>query len=305
MSLPVPLAYAASHATQAAQVFRFPARPSCPRINSPSNEATFHPGDPVSVNIETNRDDLDHSIELIDAGGGVVDGPVTIPAGSTSGSLNIPSVPNESKEFFVRVFVATGGHFEHRVLITTRVPLTVEVVQLSGEAPGTHVAPQTVTLEARPAGGATPYNYQWRLNGADIGGATGQQLTHTMADPGGYGFTVNVTESGFDEEVESDEVAYTLVGPFEIVSVRKDPDGDVPTGTLVTFFARFAGGLIPYHHRLVIDGEDINDSTSSTAEVEVGSHTFNFEGTFEGELSAGDTLSPDATLPVSVTVTPP
>ena len=306
MSLSGTVAYAASKATQATRVFRFPARPSCPRINGPSNGATFLPGDPVSVTIETNRDDLDHSIELIDAAGGaVVDGPVTIPAGSTSGTLNIPSVPNQSKQFFVRVFVATGGHFEHRVLISTRVPLTVVVVVAAGPMEGTHVSPQTVTLEAQPAGGATPYAFQWQENGADIGGATGQQLTHTMTTPGEYQLTVVVTEDGFGDIVESDALVYTIAGPFEIVSVRLDPGDTVTEGTLVTFFATFAGGIPPYNYRLVIDGEDINDSTSSTAEVTIGTHTFNFAGTFPGELTAQDALAQNDSEPLSVTVTPP
>ena len=305
MSLPGTLAYAAPQTTQAAQAFRFPARPSCPRINSPGNDSTFLPGDLVTVTIETNRDDLDHTIELIDAAGGaVVGGPTTIPAGSTSGSLSIPSLPNESKEFYVRVYVAAGGHFEHRVLINTRVELTVVVTTVAGPMAGTHVAPQTVTLEAQPAGGAPPYIYQWRQNGVGIGGATGQQLTTTMTAPGEYRFTVNVTESGFGDEVESDEVVYTIAPPFEIASFRRDPAGDVPAGTLVTFFATFAGGLTPYHYRLVVDGEDINDSTSSTAEVTIGTHTFNFEGTFTGELTAEDHLGQDDSEPVSVTVTP-
>jgi hypothetical protein len=52
----------------------------------------------------------------------------------------------------------------------------------------------------------------------------------------------------------------------------------------------------------VIDGEDINDSTSLT-EKEIGSHTFNFVGAFDGELTAQDDIGQNDSEPVSVTVT--
>jgi hypothetical protein len=278
MSLPGTLAYAAPRTTQAAREFRFPARPSCPRINNPANDTTFSPGDPVSVTIETNRGDLDHSVELIDAASGaVVDFPVTIPAGSDTGTLNIPSVPNESKEFFVRVYVATGGHFEHRVLINTRAPLTVSVVTAAGPAAGTYAPPQTVTLEAPPAGGATPYDDQWRLNGADVGGETGQQLTTTMSAEGEYRFTVHVTESGFGDEVESGEVVYDIRLPFAVAEYRRGPDTDpMPADTEVVFVARFEGGRPPYGWAFQPEtgAPTQTGSTTSTTEVEVGRVTY-------------------------------
>lgn len=130
-------------------------------------------------------------------------------------------------------------------------------------APGTLYEGQTLTLSVSSVG-ATPISYQWRVNGANISGATSATLTKSnvkASDAGSY----DVVVTNLNGNVTSAAVSVQIVAGPPILVASPTATSVFPGGTVN--FTSDAVGSSPITFQWFKDGVAIAGATSKTLSI--------------------------------------
>ena len=115
------------------------------------------------------------------------------------------------------------------------------------------------------SGGLPPLNYQWRLGGGNIDGATNTDLTLgllSLDDAGGYDCVI--TDSGVDSVTSN----LATLGIADHLTITSQPRGEnLLLGAPYTLFVENDGGYLPLTYRWIKDETDITLATKSSYEI--------------------------------------
>ncbi|MBI2929054.1 MAG: immunoglobulin domain-containing protein [Verrucomicrobia bacterium] len=186
-------------------------------------------------------------------------------------------------------------------MITAKATITILPGAASPPAITTQPTSQTVNAGANvtflvAATGTDPLSYQWKKDGADVGGATSATLTRnsvTASDAGSY----TVVVSNLAGSATSSAATLTVNVP---PSITTQPAGQtVNAGANVTFTVA-AAGTAPLSYQWRKDGADLAGATSAT--LARNSVTASDAGSYTVVVSnvAGSATSSAATLTVNV-----
>ena len=198
--------------------------------------------------------------------------------------------------------------------ITTNLTLTIIAGGVSGgTAPSFTTQPtsQTVTAGANvnfnvTASGTAPLSYQWRLNGANISGATSATLALTSVTVGqsGGSYTCFVTNSAGNA---TSSAATLTVNPAIIApAITTQPTSQAVTAGANVNFTVTASGTAPLSYQWRLNGANISGATSATlalTSVTVGQSGGSY--TCFVTNSAGNATSSAATLTVNPAIIAP
>ncbi len=137
---------------------------------------------------------------------------------------------------------------------------------VSGAAPVIFIQPQSREVNPGssvsfgvPAGGAMPLSYQWRLNSADIPGATGSSYTRTNVQAGDLGsYSVVITNAA--GSVSSSGALLTFARPPLITA---QPQPQVVRAGQSAAFSVTATGTMPLHYQWRWNGANLPGATAS------------------------------------------
>ncbi|HWW75237.1 MAG TPA: immunoglobulin domain-containing protein, partial [Pyrinomonadaceae bacterium] len=180
-------------------------------------------------------------------------------AGATSSSLTLPNVQDgDAGSYSVVVSNAAGSATSGGAALTVITPPTITTQPAGQSAPvGSNVS-FTVA-----AGGTSPFNYQWKKNGADIAGANSDTLSlSNVRDADAATYTVVVSNAA--GSATSGGAALTVITPPSI-SLQPEPQ-TVNAGATANFFVS-AGGTAPLGYQWQKDGGDIPGATSPSLAV--------------------------------------
>jgi len=154
------------------------------------------------------------------------------------------------------------------------------------------------------ASGTAPLSYQWRLNGANISGATSSSLTLTAvtsANAGSYTAVVSNSAGSATSAAATLTVTSTVTAP----TITTQPVSQtVPAGATVTFTVG-ATGTAPLNYQWRLNGANIPGATSSSLALTAVTSANAGSYTAVVSNSAGSATSTAATLTVTSTVTAP
>ncbi len=159
------------------------------------------------------------------------------------------------------------------------------------------VAPGGTATFTVAASGTAPLVYQWRLNGADIAGATSATLTLTNVQAANLG-TYSVVVSNAVGSATSANVSLTLTAAVAPTIVVQPTSQTTVAGTAVSFSV-VASGTAPLVYQWRKDEVPINGATGATLTLnnpqsgDAGLYTVNITN------SAGTIVSTGATLTVT------
>jgi hypothetical protein len=146
--------------------------------------------------------------------------------------------------------------------------LTITIQYESGQALSVTILPSSATLyvgqsqlfTSSVTGGASPYTYQWYLNGAPVSCATKPTWTFTPTSAGSYTVYVKVTDSA-GMHATSNTATVTV---NRRLSVSISPSYvDMRVGESKLFTSTVSGGTSPYSYQWYINGIPVSGATSS------------------------------------------
>jgi outer membrane protein assembly factor BamB len=120
---------------------------------------------------------------------------------------------------------------------------------------------QSQLFTSNVSGGATPYSYQWYLDGTPATGATGPTWIFAPASFGSYTVYVNVTDA-LGAVATSGTVPVTVNGPLSISIAPSSVTMDV--GQQKLFTSTVSGGTSPFSYQWYSNGTAVPGATSST-----------------------------------------
>jgi YVTN family beta-propeller protein len=120
---------------------------------------------------------------------------------------------------------------------------------------------QSKTFTSTVSGGASPYSYQWYLNGSAVGGATGSSYTFTPSSRGHYNVYLNVTDSA-NAKARSNTATATVNSALSVTT--SPPSVTIGVGHSETFNASVSGGASPYSYQWYLNGSLVSGATSSS-----------------------------------------
>ncbi len=130
-------------------------------------------------------------------------------SGTASNSLSISNVLTSDAGTYILVVTNLFGSITCTAAVAVVVPPAITLQPAGYSVP----VGMPVTLSATLSGTA-PFNYQWRLNGTDIPGATSNVLSYAALNPANYG-DYQLVASNFGGAVTS-TVAQLTVGPVAV-----------------------------------------------------------------------------------------
>ncbi len=227
-------------------------------------------------------------------------------SGGTSATLNLTSVTAAQAGSYTCTVTNTAGSVNSSAATLT--------VNAAAVAPSITTQPvsQTVTAGANVsftvvANGTGPLNYQWKLNGVNISGATSATLSLSGVTTGQAGsYTCQVTNVAGSA---TSSVALLTVNPAVVApTITTQPVGQsVMEGTSVSF-AVTASGTSPLSYQWRLNGVNIGGATSAT--LSLSSVTTNQAGSYScvvtnvaGVATSSAALLTVTTLPVAPTIT--
>ena len=183
--------------------------------------------------------------------------------GSTSATLNLTSVTTNQAGSYTCVVSNSVGS-----ATSSAATLTVNPAAVS-PAITTQPTSQTVTAGANviftvAASGTAPLSYQWRLNGANISGATSTTLTLTSVTVGqsGGNYTCFVTNSAGNA---TSSAATLTVNPAPVApAITTQPTSQTVTAGANVSFIVAASGTAPLSYQWRLNGANISGATSAT-----------------------------------------
>ena len=271
-------------------------------VGSPTNNAVEPVNEPFKYRITVANAGSDHKKDYFNC--------IPVPPGLTintniGGTGYITGTPTTVGVYPVTLY---AGNTSYPKPVTYDATITITAV---GTPPAitTQPASQTVTAGANvtftvAATGTDPLSYQWRKDGADLGGATGATLTRnsvTASDAGNY----TVVVSNVAGSVASSAATLTVNVPPSITA--QPASQTVNEGANVNFTVT-ASGTAPLSYQWKKDSVNIAGATSTT--LTLNSVTASQAGSYTVLVSnvAGSVPSAAATLTVNVPpsiITPP
>lgn len=154
------------------------------------------------------------------------------------------------------------------------------------------------------ATGATPLSYQWRKNGASIGGATAA-LVSVAAPYSDNGALFSVVVSNTDGSVTSSNAALTVTPQAPTINTQP-LSVSVQAGSPATFSVVVSGGTGPVTYQWRKNGADIAAATAASYTIAATALVDNAAAVTVAVISpSGTQLSSAATLTVTSTPQPP
>jgi len=167
-------------------------------------------------------------------------------------------------------------------------------------AGGSAYVGDSFSFMAAASGGVAPLNYQWRLNGSDIGGATNITLVRgplVLGDTGSY--TCVVTNSGGVGSATSQTATLNVA---EHLAITTQPMSQTwPEGwPHVTFVVKVSGGIGPISYQWRRDGMDLTGGDQSTYTIPFlqVDHQGTYTGLVTDEFNDEEVVSDAAILTV-------
>ena len=177
-------------------------------------------GGTITADIEFNHAQSDLDMVLLNASGEQV-----AVSQSVTDDEQIEYTADEAGAYYVVVYAFDGGLNEYDISVTT-------------SDTGSYVAPTAVAEASPPAvygNGTITFDggnssdgdgidsYEWDFDGDGVTDATGQTVTHTFTDPGGYDVALTVTDG--DGATDTDTVTVGVVDPDNCSTQDFDNDG--------------------------------------------------------------------------------
>ena len=155
------------------------------------------------------------------------------------------------------------------------------------------------------ATGTTPLSYQWRLNGANISGATSATLTLTSVTTGQSGGSYSCFVSNVAGTATSSAAALTVnAAPIAPTITTQPVSRTVTAGTNVSFTVA-ASGTSPFSYQWRLNGVSLSGATSAT--LTLSSVTTGQSGNYSCVVTnaGGSATSSAATLTVNAATSQP
>jgi len=226
-------------------------------------------------------------------------------SGGTSTTLSLTSIATNQAGSYTCVVSNSAGTATSSAATLTVNPAAV--------APTITTQPtsQTVTAGANvsftvAASGTAPLSYQWRLNGANIGGATSATLSLTSVTTGQSGGSYSCVVSNSAGTATSSGAALT-VNPAPVApSFTTQPVSQTVTAGANVSFTVAASGTAPLSYQWRLNGANIGGATSATLSL-TSVTTGQSGGSYSCVVSnvAGTATSSAATLTVNPAVIAP
>ena len=185
-------------------------------------------------------------------------------AGATSATLTLNSVTTgQSGGSYTCVVSNSAG-----TATSAAATLTVNPAPVAPTIT-THPASQTVTAGANvnftvAASGTAPLGYQWRLNGANISGATSATLTLTSVTTGQSGGSYSCLVSNSAGTATSSAATLTVNPAIFAPTITTQPANQSVTAGANASFSIVASGTAPLSYQWRLNGVNIAGATSAT-----------------------------------------
>ena len=219
-------------------------------------------------------------------------------AGATSASYTTPATTasDNGAQFTVKVTNNQGNVTSNAATLTVNIPPSITSQPASQSVTAGQTASFSVT-----ATGTGPLAYQWKKNGAAIGGATSASYTTpaTANSDNGAQFTVTVTNGV--GTATSNAVTLTVTAAPVAPSITTQPANQTVTGGQVATFSVVAAGTATLTYQWKKNGAAIGGATSASYTTPATSASDNgtqFSVTVSNSL--GNVTSNNATLTVNV-----
>ncbi len=223
--------------------------------------------------------------------------------GATSATLSFTNVTtSQAGSYSCRVTNAAGSVTSSTATLTVSAPLVAPSIT-------TQPANQSVMVGATVsfavvASGTAPLSYQWRLNGANLGGATSATLSLTgvtTGQAGSYSCVVTNAVGSVTSSAATLTVGAQLVAP----SITTQPASQSVTVGATVSFAVVASGTGPLSYQWRFNGANIGGATNAT--IDLPGVTTGQAGNYSCFVAnaAGSVTSSAATLTVSAPLVAP
>ena len=221
-------------------------------------------------------------------------------AGATASTYTTPAetTSNNGAQFTVVVSNAAGTVISNVATLTvTATPVAPSITSQPGNQ--TIFAGQTATFSVT-ANGTSPLSYQWRKNGAAIGGATSSSYTTPAETTSDSGALFSVVVSNSAGSVTSNNATLTVNPDPVAPTITSQPASQTINAGQTATFSVTASGTAPLSYQWFQNATAISGATSSsyTTPVETVSNSgARFSVTVSN--SAGSATSNTATLTVN------
>ncbi len=222
-------------------------------------------------------------------------------SGATSASYTTPATAasDNNAKFSVTVTNSVSNAASNSATLTVDIPPSIT----TQPANRTVNAGQTATFSVVATGTGT-LTYQWKKNGATIGGATSASYTTpaTVASDNGASFTVTVTASS--ASVTSNSATLTVNVPATPPSITTQPASKTVLSGQTATFTVSATGTAPMTYQWSKGGAAIGGATSASYTTPATTNADNgAQFTVTITNGAGNTTSAAATLTVTAATT--
>ncbi|HEX8149914.1 MAG TPA: immunoglobulin domain-containing protein, partial [Pyrinomonadaceae bacterium] len=223
-------------------------------------------------------------------------------AGANAASLSLSNVQEgDAGTYTVVVSNAAGSATSGAAALTVITPPTIT----------TQPAAQSTALGSNvsfnvAASGTSPFDYQWKKDGADIAGVNSDTLSLSNVQDGDAGI-YSVVVSNAAGSVTGEGAALKVVTPPS-VNIQPEPQ-TVNAGATANFFVA-AGGTAPLSYQWKKDGSDIAGATSASLSVadaqdgDAGTYTVVVSNAAGSVTSEGAALTVTHIVPPTITTQP-
>ena len=245
----------AGNATSSAATLTVNAAPIAPTITTQPVSSTVTAGTNVSFTVAASgTSPMNYQWRLNGADIG----------GATSTTLTLTSVTVGQSGGSYSCFVSNmAGTATSSAAVLTVNPAPVAPLITTQPSSQTVTAGNNVSFTVA-ASGTSPFSYQWRLNGANIGGATSATLTLTSVTTGQSGGSYSCFVSNVAGTVTSSAATLTVnAAPIAPTITLQPVSKTVTAGTNVSFTVA-ASGTSPFSYQWRLNGANIGGATSAT-----------------------------------------
>jgi pectate lyase len=223
-------------------------------------------------------------------------------AGANGASLSITNAQDgDAGTYTVIVSNAAGSANSGSALLTVVTPPTITT------QPSAHTTPLGSSVSFNvAASGTSPFNFQWKKDGADIAGANSETLSLSNVQDGDAGIYSVVVSNAAGSATSADALLAVITPPS--INIQPEPQ-TVNAGATATFFVS-AGGTAPLSYQWRKDGSDITGATSASLSVvnaqddDAGTYTVVVSNAAGSVTSEGAALAVTHIVPPTVTTQP-